>query len=293
VECILTDEIEEQYRTLYENALVGLWTSKIEGGSFIRANNTAAKIAGYENAEDLMNNCDAIKLFDYVTRVEFIRELREHGVKSGFETVLIDKNNNIKEISVSGKIDLEKGTIEGVFIDISDLKEAEKALKESEENYRRITEQSLMGIVIFQEGYVKYINKAFAEIAEYSIEEIKNWPKNEFVKKIHPDDLPVVMQQMQEKIIGGLDNTARYTCRIIAKSGNIKWIEIYSKSILYKEKIAILSTAIEISERINTEQKLLDSEKKFRTITEQALMGIAILQDNVVKYVNKQFADIL
>ena len=136
---ILTDEIEEQYRTLYENALVGLWTSKIEGGSFIRANNTAAKIAGYENAEDLMNNCDAIKLFDYETRLEFIRELREHGVKSGFEAILIDKNNNIKEISVSGKIDMEKGIIEGVFIDISDLKKTQRALKESEENYRRIT----------------------------------------------------------------------------------------------------------------------------------------------------------
>ena len=78
---ILTDELEEKYRTLYENALVGLWTSRIEGGAFIRANDTAARIAGYENAEDLMNNCDAIKLFDYETRIEFIRELREHGVK--------------------------------------------------------------------------------------------------------------------------------------------------------------------------------------------------------------------
>jgi len=49
----------------------------------------------------------------------------------------------------------------------------------------------------------------------------------------------------------------------------------------------------DITEKKRIEQKLKESEKKFRTITEQSLLGICIIQDNLIKYINQQFADLL
>ena len=62
--------------------------------------------------------------------------------------------------------------------------------------------------------------------------------------------------------------------------------EIYSKSIRYRGKMAILTTVLNITERKNAEEKLIESEEKFRKIAENTFIGISILQDNLIKYVN-------
>ena len=73
---------------------------------------------------------------------------------------------------ISAPLPNPDGTINSVaeiVLDITERKLAEQDLKESEEKFRNITEQSFMGIVILQGDVIKYVNKAVADIYGYTM----------------------------------------------------------------------------------------------------------------------------
>jgi len=68
------------------------------------------------------------------------------------------------------------------------------------------------------------------------------------MKSIHPDDLSIVKKKMEIKLKEKKYNTTRYKCRILLKSGETKWIEVFSKNFYHDNRLAILFTIIEIPE---------------------------------------------
>ncbi|MFX1353236.1 MAG: PAS domain S-box protein [Promethearchaeota archaeon] len=223
------------------------------------------------------------------------------GFKTGegaVELRIQQKGGNWIWLEVKGKtfIDFD-GEIKGIIIgrDITEKKKAEedlkrlnkeleqiilertKELRESEQKFRTIAEQSSLGIAILQEGYVIYTNHAISEMTGYSHEEINKWSRNEFIKKIHPEDLPFVLEQLQRKVNGELDLVSHYICRIITKSEETKWIELHSKAITYQGKLADFITFIDVTDKRIAEQKLIESEEKYRHLFENSPYGVVLL----------------
>ena len=161
--------------------------------------------------------------------------------------------------------------------DITDRKLAEQAQRENEEKFRLISEQSLMGIGIIQDGVYIYVNKAMSQLSGYSIEEMMGWEAGGFSKLAHPDDLEFVMEQYKKKIVGETNSIVNYVFRGITKSGKIRWIEQYSNSINYQGRTADLITVIDITERKKAEEGFRKSEEKFRTLVEKSPLGIAVI----------------
>lgn len=182
--------------------------------------------------------------------------------------------------------------LRGTVTDINDMMISEQELRESEEKFRGIAEQSFMSIIVLQEGLMKFFNDRVPERIGYTREEIKNWKPYEFMKAIHPEDRDFVLEQAKKKQAGEEDVIHQYRYRLIRKDGGIKWVENFSKTINYKGSPADLIMSVDITDKIHAEQKLKESEEKFRTIAEQSLMGICIIQDFEIKYLNQQMADI-
>ncbi len=156
--------------------------------------------------------------------------------------------------------------------------QAEEALKESEEKFRTISEQLLLGIFIIQDSEVKYINEAAALINEYSREEILSWKAKEFAKIIHPDDLQYIMGQERNLRNGESNKTLKhFTYKVITKSGKLKWIEQYSKAITYDGRPATLNISHDITERKLIEEKLRKSENKYRNLVTTSPNSIILL----------------
>ena len=154
--------------------------------------------------------------------------------------------------------------------DITERKRAEEALRESEEKFRLLSEQNILGIVILQDGLIKYVNNACAEIIEYSPKEMLDWAPNEFVKAVHPEDRSFAIEQAQNKQLGESDIIPHYSFRLITKTGKVKWIDNYSKTIMYEGKTADFSTLVDITERINAEEALRESEERLRAFMDSA-----------------------
>ena len=151
-----------------------------------------------------------------------------------------------------------------------------------------LSEQTLLGIVILQNNTIKYTNTAWAEITGYSIEEMCHWGPNDFLQRVHRDDRPHMIKQMQKKLSGSSDFKHRYEWRLITKDEDIRWIAMYSRPIEYQSETAIFATLIDITENKRSLQALEENEEKYRFLIDNATDAIFIAQDERVKFLNPQ-----
>jgi PAS domain S-box-containing protein len=152
--------------------------------------------------------------------------------------------------------------------DVAERQKTEKALRNSEEKFRFISEQSLLAIMIIQDGFIKYANQAFSDIVEQPVQEMLSWGSYEYAKYIHQQDKDFVMEQSLKKQEGEASVVTNYNFRIVSKTGVVKWVDLYSRAILFEEKTAVLVTILDISEKMkfenektNLQVQLLRAEK--------------------------------
>ena len=178
------------------------------------------------------------------------------------------------------------------ILDITDQKLMEENLKESEEKYRTLSDFSMVGISIIQDMQFKYVNQNLADDLGYTVEELLNMKSNELYPKIiHPEDLEDAINISKKNQAGEGDTTTIEVLHCVKKNGDSIWLEVFSRSIQFEGRPAGMNSSIDITERKKAEQELKESEEKFRNFTEQSLMGVAIIQDSVVKYASKRLAD--
>jgi len=164
-----------------------------------------------------------------------------------------------------------------IIHDVTEMVKAEERIKESEVQFRTISEQSLMGITIIQKERVKYVNKTLAQMLGYSIKEMLNWSQGEFFKAIHPEDKRKVIE-FATKIENQDDvNIQYYEARGIHKDGSIIWFEIYNKRIMFQNKPAFLVSYIDITEKKKAKEELRQSEEKYRFLFEKSPVSILLI----------------
>ena len=177
--------------------------------------------------------------------------------------------------------------------EVKERKRAEDALRESEEKFRLISEQSLMAIVIVQDDRIKYANQAYLEMTGYTWEEIMNWTVADTTRVIHPDDRHFVMEQGRKKAAGIRDGVVtHYAYRGVTKSGEARWIDQYSKTITYRGKPANLMTFIDIHDQKLAQETLRKSEERYRELAD-SLPEIVFETDEKgsLSYVNRNAFD--
>jgi PAS domain S-box-containing protein len=147
---------------------------------------------------------------------------------------------------------------------IAGLKRAEEAVRESEEKYRTLIENSLTGIFIHQDGKYVFVNDRFAEIHGYEPEELLG---KEHLTLIHPDEREA-SRKTASKRLKGEAVLQRYEIRRLGKYRNTIWCEMMATRIEYAGRPAIMGNIIDITERRAAEEALRDSEERYRTVLE-------------------------
>ncbi len=125
-------------------------------------------------------------------------------------------------------------------------------LQESELKFRNLSDQSLVGVYLIQDGQFKYINHKFAEMFGYPMEEYLD--NMLFSKLVYPEDLSTVEYQVNKRIKNQAE-FSHYTFRGQKKTGEIVHVEIYGSSTSLGGKPAALGTIMDITDRIKAEQE--------------------------------------
>jgi len=170
--------------------------------------------------------------------------------------------------------------------DITDSKRAEQELVESEEKYRMLVENAGEGILIDQDGMLKFVNRAAIDMMGYSQDTLTSKP---FIEFIYPDDRETVIERYMKRLRGE-PTLPVFTFRVITKSGVVKWAEVHAAPISWKGRAATLNFASDITERKRTEEMLSQSVSLLTATLESTTDGILVVDhDGHVLSFNKKF----
>jgi len=118
------------------------------------------------------------------------------------------------------------------------------------ELYNTITENSLIGILVYQDGKGIFANEAMADILGYTKDEIYSFSPDELNRLLHPDDLKRLLDIARKRIEG--EEIKQHTVfRIIRKNGEIRWMKTFVKRIQYLGKPALHQSYLDITEYVN------------------------------------------
>jgi PAS domain S-box-containing protein len=230
-------------------------------GKFLEISDGVVNQTGYTRNDLIGKNFLGTKLVTARSKTILLANLAKRMTGLNISPYEIDVVTKVGEI-IPFEINAARINFKGqsadlvIFRDVRERRRAEDALRESEEKFRLLSDQSLMGIAIIQGTQIKYVNQAAANITGYSIDEMKNRGVELVQSLIYQDDKEFVLDQLQKKLQGNPDIVPHYTYRIIAKSGKTRWVEQFSKTIDFGGKKADFVTIINITGKKEAEEKI-------------------------------------
>ncbi len=173
-------------------------------------------------------------------------------------------------------------------------KRAQEALKETEEKYRSVVQNSLHGIALFQGSPPRFIlvNPAVTEISGYTAEEILAFSSEDMWIMIHPRDREMVKRHFIDRL-AGKHPPARYTFRAQRKDGADRWVEVSASRLKGYAGGITQAIFMDITDRINAEKALRESELKFRTLFDASPQGILLTEVDSGRIIdaNREFCE--
>ena len=161
----------------------------------------------------------------------------------------------------------EQGRPNGTLSSGEDVTERERALaalRESEEKYRSVVERASDGICVVQDGRLKYVNRALAEMVGYAPEDLVEKP---FTDHIHPKDRARVAESYRRRFTGEQVPTT-YVVRILSRGGGEVQAEVNVGIAAYGGAPAEVVLVRDVTAREAAEQALRESERQYRTALE-------------------------
>ena len=272
---------EKRYKALYDDAPVMYLTIMGSGQSAIilNCNQTFLDSLGYQRDEVIGR-----WLGDFYTPASqealLERNIFQQDVQ-GLTSFLVERTLVAKDghllhtlLRAIPEID-ETGQMIGtmyVFLDITERKEAEEALRESEERLQLVMEGSQLGYWDWNiaAGVVKR-NALWAEMLGYTLQEIE-FSVKQWTDLHHPDDREAAWKSIQDHL-GGKTPAHRAEYRMLTKDGEYKWILDQAKVVKRDSQgrpLRMSGTHTDITERKRAEEKLREAEHKYRLLVEQS-----------------------
>jgi len=184
---------------------------------------------------------------------------------------------------------LPTGDIVAVYNDITEQKQAEKKLIDSEEKYRTLFNNASEAIFVVQDGMLVFCNPMTIKITGYSSKDLGSRLFTDF---IHADDQKMVYN-LHLKRLKGEKLPEVYSFRIVNREGHPIWIELRSVLIRWEDRDATLNFASNITKRKLAENALLESEDKFKYIFDHSIVGKSITFPSGEIHVNQAFCNML
>lgn len=136
--------------------------------------------------------------------------------------------------------------------DITEYQQAQKQIRQSEEQYRLLFDNAVESILVIQDRNIVFCNPVTSEISGYPLNEIIN---DSFVKLIYPEDIEIVLENYRKRVSGD-KLEGRYQFRLVRKDLSLRWMETGGIRIDWHGEMATLHFLMDVTERKKAEVAL-------------------------------------
>ena len=288
---------EQKYRELAEMLPLAVYELDANGGATYM-NQTGLKLFGIER--ETAKGKEAMSFFSHEESNLMRQKLQEEAER------LLKNNEKVEALAspaieytaqksdgtkfpvlIYGTAIIENGKVvgsRGIIVDISERKAMENALRESEEKYKTLIENSQDGVFAIEGDKILFANNTFCNLIGYSSAELY---QKSAASLVHPDDrirgLAISNRRKQ-----GDYAKANDFFRLISKDGTIKEADVFSSVIDLNHKKISLITVHDITELRRIQNELTKSEKKYRELAEMLPQTVYELDLKAnLRYLNK------
>ncbi len=214
---IALHESEERFRSQSEATFEG--TAVCREGRILDANRQLAEMLGLDRAELIGRN-----IAQYVTpgALDFVMECDRSDHDGPYECLFLRKDGTTFPVEMRGRKAYRQGQAEHLIAirDITERKQAEQALRESEERFKMLVENTDDFVMLTHaDGRRLYVSPSYFTATGWTMEEIQ---QTDWRARVHPEDLPAV-EKVREANLAGEPTVVEY--RSLCKDGSWIWVE--------------------------------------------------------------------
>lgn len=295
-------ETELRFRTIFDFASDGILLAKVSDRKFFAANKKMCEMTGYGREEILQLGI-----------ADLYAPEMDDFIGDQFNLVLKEKNLSLRNIPLIKKdgseffadINASLMTIEGqeyilgMVRDITERKQADKLIRESEEKYRLLAEHTKDHVWLMDFNLKPtYVSPSVEKLLGYTLEEFKNLPLD---KLLTPESFKVAMDYFATDIAKALKDLAYTLSRSLrlefnTKDGRTVWGEAIFSVIRdeHGNPLCLLGESRDITERKQMEDKLLFEEQRFRALVEHSTDIIVLVnREGIITYINPAIEQVL
>jgi len=208
-------------------------------------------MTGYADIETLRQSLIDYGAFDYLLKPH---KIRREEICNAVRNALLKRDHALKDDFIEKELNNRILQLE------KDFEEKTRQLRESQIKYKEIVENSTDGILITQDEKLKFVNPMVLELTGFTEEEILNIP---FIELVYPEDRTMVMDRFTRRVQGD-ESSSSYIFRILRKDGDSFWAEINSVRTIWGKRPAVMANIKDINDRVESENKLQESEERFK-----------------------------
>lgn len=248
---------EIRYRTVFEHSQLGIVLFNRKNFSLLQANSRFLDMLHYRGDE--MQSRDFTTLLHNSREKErFLERIQKESTTEDFETRFTTKEGDACWVNLSWSV-IDDNTSSCTAININGRKLAEKANNDNMMKYKQLTEHSPTGIIIVEDGKIRFSNPAFSIFSGYKPLEIMGKNLGQLIDPADQEKYTEFSSRWT-KPGRGLEK-ARF---LFATNGGERRIgALFTMPIVHIGKPATMITVVDISEKLRLEEKIqLDNERR-------------------------------
>jgi diguanylate cyclase (GGDEF)-like protein/PAS domain S-box-containing protein len=279
---------EERYRALFENANDIIYVHDLSG-NYISMNKAAERVFGYDRGEALQLNMSQIVIPEHLdlARTKLEEKLLGTTKQTAYELDCVRKDGSRLTLEVNSSVIEENGVpvaVQGIARDVTERKQAEESMRESENRYRDLFENANDLIYTHDlQGNFTSLNRTGERITGYTREEALTM---NIAQVVAPGSLAAARAMTAKKL--NEDVATTYEIDILAKDGRVVSLELSTRLIYEKGvPVAVQGIGRDITERRRQGELLKESEQRFRQLGEGISHQVWTAEpDGTLDYVN-------
>jgi PAS domain S-box-containing protein len=284
--CQPRTEIEEKFKQSYDQNLAGVFRTD-KAGVILSCNIAMARIYGYDNPADLIGKSQLEFYENPEARQALMADLNVNGVLTNYEMFIRRRDGT--RVCCLGNSFMERADdgieyISGTLIDITEKKDMERALMESEQRFRAFAEVTDEGVLFTSDGVILDGNHQIAHML--GSEAIANLLGKRLA------DFFTMADMQRIRLSAEISPANKTEVRIVDGSGKTIFLEISGSYLEYSGSRVLVLVANDITARKKVELILHQSALRFRYLLENSPGGVVILTEGKFTYLNNSACEL-